>query len=245
MGPPVVVGLVDRMHAHETYSVPEGVLALKPAIPTGVRAGMHTGGGMRGSGCGWDEATRINETTNQEGNVFPGVFDKGANQGEADQSPWTQAMARRRRDDPGVLALREHLRANNGIRGLDICAPHEVERAARVFHRDGIVVVRDALAPAQLEVMRRAADEVFAEILSHPGEAGRAFHTESGRLPHRYSYGTSSSSRQMLHHPAWAMLTELETCCPIIDKIYNNPAGGAHAEWAISGAGGDMALPGA
>ena len=49
----------------------------------------------------------------------------------------------------------------------------------------------------------------------------------------------------MLHHPAWAMLTELETCCPIIDKIYNSPDGGPHAEWAISGAGGDMALPGA
>ena len=93
--------------------------------------------------------------------------------------------------------------------------------------------------------MRAAADEVFAEILSYRGEDGRAYHTESGRLPHRYSYGTSSSSRQMLHHPAWAMLTELETCCPIIDKIYNSPNGGPHAEWAISGAGGDMALPGA
>ena len=55
--------------------------------------------------------------------------------------------------------------------------------------------------------MRAAADEVFAEILAYPGADGRAYHTESGRLPHRYSYGTSSSSRQMLHHPAWAMLT--------------------------------------
>lgn len=36
---------------------------------------------------------------------------------------------------------------------------------------------------------------------------------------------------------------ELETCCPIIDKIYNSP--GSDSEWAISGAGGDMALPGA
>ena len=34
--------------------------------------------------------------------------------------------------------------------------------------------------------MRAAADEVFAEILSYAGEDGRAYHTESGRLPHRY-----------------------------------------------------------
>lgn len=39
------------------------------------------------------------------------------------------------------------------------------------------------------------------------------------------------------------ILQELETCCPIIDKIYNSPA--SESEWAISGAGGDMALPGA
>lgn len=139
--------------------------------------------------------------------------------------------------------------------------------------------MKDALNPQQLDIMRAAADEVFAEILSYEGAQGRAYHSESGRLPHRYSYGTSSSSREMLHHPAWAMLTvragsthtqlyfylsrgwliwpksvsdahhccgrvqELETCCPIIDKIYNSP--GSDSEWAISGAGGDMALPGA
>jgi hypothetical protein len=73
--------------------------------------------------------------------------------------------------------------------------------------RAQIVIIKDALNPEQLEIMRAAADEVFAEILAYPGADGRAYHTESGRLPHRYSYGTSSSSRQMLHHPAWAMLT--------------------------------------
>jgi hypothetical protein len=73
--------------------------------------------------------------------------------------------------------------------------------------RAQIVIVKDALNPQQLEIMRAAADEVFAEILSYKGAEGRAYHTESGRLPHRYSFGTSSSSRQMLHHPAWAMLT--------------------------------------
>ena len=70
-----------------------------------------------------------------------------------------------------------------------------------------IVIVKNALNARQLETMRAAADEVFAEILSYRGAEDRAYHTESGRLPHRYSYGTSSASRQMLHHPAWAMLT--------------------------------------
>jgi len=126
------------MHPHETYAVPSFVLDLKPETPPAVSEGMSTGGGKRGRGCGWDEATQINETVDQDGQAFPGVFNKGANQGEADANPWTLAMKSRRRDDPGVVALREHLRENNGINGLEICEPHEVDRAARIFHRDGV-----------------------------------------------------------------------------------------------------------
>eukprot|EP01043_Picozoa_sp_COSAG02_P044655 COSAG02_NODE_4009_length_5918_cov_10.500086_5_plen_229_part_00 len=50
-------------------------------------------------------------------------------------------------------------------------------------------------------------------------------------------------SRVSRAHRCRALVQELETCCPIIDKIYNSP--GSVSEWAISGAGGDMALPGA
>ena len=128
-----------EMVAHETYAVPRFVTQLKPAqIPAEVREGMFTGGGKRGEGVGWDEATQINETVDQDGTVFPGEFNKGANQGEADANPWTLAMKSRRRDDPGVIALREHLREHNGIKGLEICEPQEVKRAARIFHRDGV-----------------------------------------------------------------------------------------------------------
>ena len=129
---------LQDMHQHETYAVPSFVTQVKPPTPPHVREGMFTGGGKRGPGVGWDEATQINETVDQHGVVFPGVFHKGANQGEADANHWTLAMQRRRRDDPGVLALREHLRENNGINGLELCEPHEVERAARIFHRDGV-----------------------------------------------------------------------------------------------------------
>lgn len=51
-------------------------------------------------------------------------------------------------DNQHVVALRECLRENNGIAGLEICAPHEVERATQIFHRDGFVAVRDALRSA-------------------------------------------------------------------------------------------------
>ena len=162
----------EELVQHETYAVPQFVTELKPTIPAAVKEGMWTAGGARGPGCGWDLATEINETADPEGKIFPGVFNKGANQGEADASHWTAAIKARRRDDPGVQALRSHLQENNGIRGLELVEPHEVERAARIYHRDGIVVVRDALNPEQLEIMRKAADEVFAEILSYEGAEG-------------------------------------------------------------------------
>ena len=40
--------------------------------------------------------------------------------------------------DPGVVALREHLRENNGVKGLEMVEPHEVEKAAWIFRRDGV-----------------------------------------------------------------------------------------------------------
>ena len=43
----------------------------------------------------------------------------------------------RRPDDPNVAARLAFLRANNGIKGLEIVEPHEVERAVALFNRDG------------------------------------------------------------------------------------------------------------
>ena len=34
-------------------------------------------------------------------------------------------------------ALREHLRENNGIRGLEVCEPHELDRIHYIYTRDG------------------------------------------------------------------------------------------------------------
>ena len=179
---------------------------------------------------GWDENTPVNETVDDDGAVIPsggfGVHDP--------KSP-----GRRVYDDPEVQALREKLHLYNGIKGLEICDPDEIERAARIFHRDGFVVVRDLLDPEQLARFREGSARVLKEILSIPGFDGRKYITESGRLPHRYSYGTSSSSRQMMHDMAWASVIDLPTTTPILEKIFGSK------EYLIWGGGGDLCLPGA
>ena len=83
---------------------------------------------------GWDENTPPNETLDQYGNLL------ARNRGVV-PVPDNRSPNRRVYDDPGVEALRAHLRAHNGIRGLEICDPSEVKRAARIFRRDGFVVV--------------------------------------------------------------------------------------------------------
>ena len=65
---------------------------------------------------GWDENTPPNEKLDGKGNVIP-----------ADdlhrEDPF--APSRRVYDDPEVEALRDKLRRNNGMRGLDIFDPNE------------------------------------------------------------------------------------------------------------------------
>ena len=179
---------------------------------------------------GWDAAVPPNEVVDEYG-----VPAHAPGFGEPDP----RAPRRRVYDDAEVLALRDHLRANNGIRGLEICAPGEVERAARIYRRDGFVVVRDLLNPTQLARIRQGCAEVLAEMLSAPGYEGRKYVAESGRLAHRYCYGTASSSRQMLHHPAWTQMIDLPTATPILTEIFGTD------DYLVWGAGGDLSIPGA
>ena len=141
--------------------------------------------------------------------------------------------------DPEVEVLRSHLRQHNGIRGLEICEPDEIKRAARIFHRDGFVVVRDLLNVEQLRRWREDCAQVLADILSISGPGDRKYVTETGRLPHRYSYGTCSASRQMLHHSAWASMIDLPTTAPILAEIFGS------SSYRVWGSGGDLCLPGA
>ena len=185
----------------------------------------------RTTDAGWDAAALPNETVDDDGRPFPpdrgfGVPDSGA-------------PSLRQYDHPEVQALRERLKKNNGIQGLEICAPHELDRIARIFHRDGFCVVNDLLDEEALERWREGCTRILREILSIPGFGGRKYTTESTRLPHRYSYGTSSSSGQMLHDSVWASMVDLPATTPILTKLF-----GA-ADYAVIGAGGDLCLPGA
>ena len=180
---------------------------------------------------GWDECTPPNETVDDDGSPFPSDPGFGV--------PDPRVPGRRVYDDPAVQGLREHLRHHNGIRGLEICAPAEVDRAARIFHRDGFVVVRDLLDSDQIRRFRAGCARALEQILEVPGANGRKHMTESWRLPHRYSYGTCSVSRHMLHDPDWAAVIDLPTTTPILTKIFGAP------DYLVMGGGGDVCLPGA
>jgi hypothetical protein len=183
------------------------------------------------SHVGWCAATAPNETTDEDGR--PLIRTVGISAADP------RAPGRRVYDDPEVVALREHLRRDNGLRGLEIVAPDEIERAKRIFQRDGFVVVRDLLDPDMLATMREASARVLAKILEIPGVDGRKYVTETGRLPHRYSYGTASASRQLLHEPEWAAMVDMPTTTPLLTALF-----GSDDYWVI-GAGGDLCLPGA
>lgn len=182
---------------------------------------------------GWCAQTAPNEIVDEDGRRLraderrPGIADP--------RSP-----GRRAQDDPEVVALRDHLHQHNGLHGLEICDPSEVERATRIFRRDGFVVVRDLLDEEKLARFREGCARVLREILEVPGVDGRKYLNESGRLPHRYSYGACSASRQLLHDPVWASMVDLPTTTPILTEIF-----GGKPDYVVMGAGGDLCLPGA
>jgi hypothetical protein len=180
---------------------------------------------------GWDKNTPPNETVDADGNPYT----KGRGFGVSDPN----SPKHRVYDDPEVEALRARLRQHNGIRELEICDPSEVKKIARIFRRDGFVVVRDLLNAEQLARWREGCVEALREILSIPGQGNRKYANETGRLPHRYSYGTSSASRHMLHHPAWASMLDLPTTTPLVTEIFGT------SEYRVWGSGGDLCLPGA
>lgn len=136
-------------------------------------------------------------------------------------------------NDPEVIELRNHLESNNGIKGLEVVSPDEVERAAQIFWRDGFVVVRDVLSPEQLEYMRAGCDRVIHEIMSMDRNR------RGNRGSHRYSFGSASKTGQLLHHPEWAMLVDLPTVTPIVTEIFGAPT------YMCRGGAGDVCLPGA
>jgi ectoine hydroxylase-related dioxygenase (phytanoyl-CoA dioxygenase family) len=61
----------------------------------------------------------------------------------------------------------------------------------------------------------------------------------AGGLPHRFSFGSSSASRHMLHVDEWVDMVDLPTTTPILTAIFGSP------NYILIGGGGDVAMPGA
>lgn len=165
----------------------------------------------RETDVGWCANTPINETADGEGN--PSVQATGFPASDP------RAPSARVYDHPEVMRLRETLHAHNGIQGLDVCKPQELDRIEHLFRRDGFVVVTDLLDSEALTRWRDGCARVLKEILSIPGSGTRKYITETERLPHRYSFGTASASRQMLHEAVWASMIDLPATTPILIKL--------------------------
>ena len=135
-------------------------------------------------------------------------------------------------DDPEICELRDYLEASNGIRGLEIVSPEEVERAVAIFHRDGFVAVRDALTADQVDWLNAGCEREIRNILALDKQR------RGNRGSHRYSFGSASKTGQLLHHAEWAMLVDLPTVTPIIAAIWGAPT------YLCNGGAGDFCLPG-
>ena len=145
----------------------------------------------------------------------------------------TEAWPHKAHNSREVRELREYLDANNGIKGLEILGPSEVERAVTLFRRDGFVVVADALTAPQVAVLAQGCDEVMREIIAL--DTAR----KGNRGSHRYSFGGSSLTRSQLHRPEWQMLLDVPAVTSIVSAIFGS------SDYMLRAASGDFCLPGA
>ena len=131
--------------------------------------------------------------------------------------------------DPEVLALRAHLEANNGIKGLDILESADVSHAADLFRRDGFVVIANALTSEQTDFLAQGCHDVMSEILA----------LDEGRKGNRGSHRYSSLTRSQLHRPEWQMLLDIPVVTEVVTSIFQS------SNYVLRSASGDFCLPGA
>ena len=136
------------------------------------------------------------------------------------------------KNDSSVQALRDHLQQNNGIRGLDILSPADVDWAVTLFRRDGFVVVSDVLTQEQTDYLAAGCDQVVSEIVAMDTQ------NTGNRGAQRYSFGGSSLTRSQLHRPEWQMLLDLPLVNELVSAIFGSP------DYVLRAASGDFCLPG-
>ncbi|MFK7914092.1 MAG: phytanoyl-CoA dioxygenase family protein [Pseudomonadales bacterium] len=142
-------------------------------------------------------------------------------------------MASKDKTPAQVSALREHLLAHNGLHGLELLAATDLDRAVRLFRRDGFVVIANILNDDQIAQLAEGCNEVIDDIVALDADQ------RGNRGSHRYSFGGSSLTRSQLHHPAWQMLLQLPSVSTLLDAIFGSP------HYSLRAASGDFCLPGA
>lgn len=128
---------------------------------------------------------------------------------------------------------RAYLQQNNGMRGLEVLQPTDIDDAVRIFRRDGFVVVENALTPDQTAFLQAGVTDVAEQILALDHDL------TGNRGARRYSFGGSSLTRSMLHRPEWQMLVDLPTVTPLVTAIFESD------DYMLRSASGDFCLPGA
>ena len=144
-------------------------------------------------------------------------------------SGWTEQS----RNNPEVAALRAHLESNNGLTGLEIVGPDNLQHIVRLFQRDGFVLVENILNSEQISRLAEGCAEVIEEIVALDGEH------HGNRGAKRYSFGGCSLTRSQLHRPAWQMLLELPMLSTIVSALFGS------ANYSLRAASGDFCLAGA
>lgn len=136
------------------------------------------------------------------------------------------------KDDPEIVALRQYLEANNGIKGLEMVTADNVKRAVQLFQQDGFVVVDKVLNADQVDILKVACDNVANDILALDDDR------KGTRGSHRYSFGASSLTRSQLHLPAWQMML----CVPEVHTLLAAIFGSKN--YILRAGSGDFCLPG-
>jgi len=139
-----------------------------------------------------------------------------------------------KRDAPQIRTkaqLASHLETHNGLQGLELVKPTDTERAVRLFHRDGFVVIENILNDDQIAQLNEGCDSVINEVVAlDPERSGN-------RGIGRYSFGGCSLTRSQLHRSAWQMLLEIRTASDVLDALFGS------TQYALRAASGDFCLP--
>ena len=106
----------------------------------------------------------------------------------------------------------------------------DVEAAVNAFRRDGFVILSDALAPGDVDKLRRIVDQKAEDIVRRHAEGLLAEDLMHGSS--RYSFGEYG------HNPEWEYLGHNPTVLGVLGGIWEG-----HGYRAVA-AGGDFVLPG-